>query len=141
MKDTLKVFMAAICLFLFSGGKCLSATSGEIDKADRLGEEFQRQMPYSKERPETGETPGQTQPGDYTAPSEREGTLAPAQPGGYDEPLCYDPYTGTYEYCYPEDSDYFRSRFQSPGFPFWWERGRSCPPGYHFEPGRGCYRH
>ncbi len=114
---------------------------GDIERANELGEDFQRQMPYSKERPQTGETPGQVQPGDYVAPPERERNEPPPQPRAGDSPVCYNPYTRAYETCYPQDSEYWRLRYSSPEFRLWWDQGRSCPSGYYFKHGRGCYRY
>ncbi len=62
---------------------------------------------------------------------------------GYDitqYPLCYNIYSGVYEYCYPGESSYYRSRFRSPAFRSGWRRGRACPPGYYFVPEKGCYQ-
>ncbi len=114
-------------------------SAGSISGAANLGDDFQRQMPYSKEGPQSGETPGQIQPGDYTAPPERERTDLPAQPRVSDSPLCFNPYTGGYETCYAEGSEYWRERYNSPDYRYWWEQGRTCPPGYYFRPGRGCF--
>ncbi len=122
---------------LFSSSVCASQTS----RADELGDDFQGQMPGYKEKPRSGETPGQAQPQEYTAPPDREKPDSQAPPQGSDYPLCYNPYTRDYEYCHPEDVDSFRLRLRSPDFRFWWEHGRSCPSGYYFRSGWGCYRH
>lgn len=114
---------------------------GDIQRADELGNDFQRQMPGFREKPQSGETPGQAQPGDYVAPPEREKNEPASQPRSGDYPLCYNPYTRAYETCYPEGSENWRLRYGSPDFRLWWESGRSCPPGYYFRPGRGCYRY
>lgn len=127
-------FTAAIITCLLS----CPAYAGGGKGASELGEDFQKQMPYSKEKPQSGE--GQPQPRDYTAPPEREKPEARTPAQAPDYPLCYDPYTRTYEYCHPEDSDSFRMRLRSPDFRFWWESGRTCPPGYYFRPGWGCYQ-
>ncbi len=110
-----------------------------LRRADELGEDFQRQMPYSKDKTQSSETPVQAQPREYTAPA---GGEQPSATGiqGNEYPLCYNPLSGVYEYCDPGDSEYFRQRFQSPDFRYWWERGRACPPGYYFRQGWGCYR-
>jgi hypothetical protein len=129
--------MAAVCICLFS----YPAYPEDASRANELGEDFQRQIPGYKEKPQGGETPGQTQPQDYTAPPDREKPEPQTTPQGTDYPLCYNPYTRVYEYCHPEDTDSFRLRLRSPDFRFWWERGRSCPPGYYFKPGWGCYRY
>lgn len=131
------IFSALVFIFLLP----FPGYTGDIQRADELGEDFQRQMPYSKERPQSGETPGQAQPKDYIAPPEREKTEPTPRPQGYDYPLCFNPYTRAYENCYPEDSEHWRLRYSSPDFRFWWEHGRACPPGYYFRPGRGCYRY
>lgn len=128
--------LVSLC-FLFSG----SVYSQDLRRAEELGNDFQQQMPYSTERPGSGETPGQAQPGDYVAPPEREQGEPAAQPRGGDYPVCYNPYTRAYEPCYPQDSEYWRMRYNSPDFRIWWEQGRSCPSGYYFRPGRGCYRY
>ncbi len=131
------VVAAVVFVFLFS----CPGYPGNIERANEMGEDFQRQMPYSKERPQTGETPGQAQPGDYVAPPEREKSEPPSQPQAGDYPLCYNPYTRTYENCYPQDSESWRLRYNSPDFRLWWDHGRSCPSGYYFRSGRGCYRY
>ena len=136
MKKSGIAVTTVICICLLS----YPAFPGSVSRANELGDDFQRQMPYSKEKPQSGETPGQAQPEDYTAPPERERTEAPSQPQGYDNPLCYNPYTRGYENCYPEGSEYWRQRYDSPDFRLWWEHGRTCPSGYYFNPGRGCYR-
>ncbi len=108
----------------------------DIEKADKLGEEFQKQMPWSKERTPGGEPLTRELP--QPPESQKQKDESESQFTRY--PLCYNYYTRRYEYCYPRDSDYFMLRFQSPKFRFWWEHGRSCPPGYHFVPGEGCLR-
>jgi hypothetical protein len=128
-------FAAGIVAYLLSCPAYAQSGKG----ANELGDDFQRQMPYSKENPQSGE--GQTQPQDYTAPPDREKPEPQTTPQGTDYPLCYNPYTRVYEYCHPEDTDSFRLRLRSPDFRFWWEHGRSCPPGYYFKPGWGCYRY
>ena len=133
-----EIFVAAIVFVILLS---CPGYSGNIERANELGEDFQRQMPYSKEKPQSGETPGQAQPGDYVAPPEREKNEPAAQPRGGDYPVCYNPYTRAYENCNPEDSENWRLRYSSPDFRLWWEQGRSCPPGYYFRPGRGCYRY
>lgn len=109
--------------------------SSDIERADRLGEEFQKQMPWSKEKPQSGEFYGTPQPKDYLSPPEKEETQS--EPDAQ-YPYCYDPYTGYYEYCYRGydplyGDDYWRLRFR-------WDHGKRCPPGFHFKPGWGCYR-
>ncbi len=136
MKKSWIVLTAVTCVCLLS----CPAFAGGIYRADELGDDFQGQMPYSKDRPQTGETPGQMQPGDYTSPP-GEGTGALPQPQGGDYPLCYNPYSRGYENCYPQGSEYWRQRYDSPDFRLWWDHGRTCPPGYYFKPGWGCYRH
>lgn len=129
-----------IVVIFFLAVVVLPVYGQDIQKADQLGEEFQRQMPYSKPKIDSGETPGQPQPEDYTAPPEREKSETAGQPQGYDAPLCYNPHYGNYERCYPQDSDDWRSNYDSPHFQFWWQQWRNCPPGYHFRPGWGCMR-
>ncbi len=120
-------------------GSPLKRNPDPIEKADKLGEEFQREGPWSRQAPQGGfyDVP---QPRDYLATP---GSQFPPDDAGSDMtqyPLCYNPYAGYYEYCYPRESSYFRSRLRTPGFRSWWRRGRSCPPGYHFIPEEGCYR-
>lgn len=110
----------------------------DIHKEDKLGEEFQRQMPYSKERPQSGETPGQPQPKDYIAPTEKEKTDT-TQSQMHERPVCYNPYYGKYEPCYPRDSEQWRFFYSLPHFQLWWDKWQNCPPGYHFRTGKGCF--
>lgn len=139
-RKCMRIFGTAFATVVVASLLFCPAYAGTGKGASELGDDFQRQMPYSKERPQSGETPGQAQPEDYTAPPERERNEAPSEPQGRDFPLCYNPYTGGYENCHPEGSEYWRLRYDSPDFRFWWEHGRTCPPGYYFKPGRGCYR-
>lgn len=137
----LKTILIILALALFSSHSYAetgapSPKDKDIEKADKLGEEFQRQMPWSKERAPAGE------------PLTRDVPQSPESQKPKDEPesqwkqypLCYNPHTHRYEYCYPGDPDYFMLRFRSPKFRFWWDYGRSCPPGYYFAPGQGCFR-
>jgi len=123
----------------YSEAGALSVTDKDIEKADRLGEEFQKQGPWSRQEPQDGLFYGIPQQGKYLTTPESE-----LQDGSgsvlTQYPLCYSPYTGSYEYCYPRGSSYFKSRFRSPAFRSWWRRGRVCPPGYYFMPDEGCYR-
>ena len=137
MKKSGIAAMAVLCICLIS----CPVFAWSISRANELGDDFQRQMPYSREGPQSGETPGQMQPGDYTSPPERERPEATSQPQGGDYPLCFNPYTRGYENCYPEGSEYWRLRYNSPEFRYWWEHGRTCPQGYYFKPGRGCFGH
>lgn len=130
-------FLAFCFLAIFSW----PAYCQDVRKADQLGEEFQKQMPYSKEKPQSGETPGQSQPKEYITPPESHKLRASPEPKNYEYPFCYNPYTRLYEYCYQDDYDTFRLRYRSPELLFWWEHGRRCPPGYYFKPGWGCYRY
>jgi hypothetical protein len=137
IKVSLIVFAAMTFLSLLT----CPGYPGSLEKADELGDDFQRQMPWSREKPQSGETPGQAQPRDYVAPPEREKTETTTRPQGETFPLCFNPYTRGYETCYPEDSEHWRTWYNSPDFRLWWEQGRSCPRGYYFRPGRGCYRY
>mgnify|MGYP006268487043 FL=1 len=133
-------------LFVFSIIALLSVFAnpgypGNNERANELGNDFQNQMPWSKEKPQSGETPGQAQPRDYVAPPEREMTETTTRPQGEMYPLCFNPYTRAYETCYPEGSENWRTWYNSPDFRFWWEQGRACPRGYYFRPGRGCYQY
>lgn len=125
---------AMALLFLFTCVAYSWAASGNIEKVDRLGEEFQGQMPGTKERPEKESGFDTPQPQEYVAPSA-------VVPTGQNQagPVCYNPYTQMYERCYLPDSEDFRGWYRSPKFRTWWERGRSCPSGYYFVPGSGCY--
>lgn len=134
----MKVFRCFFTAFFLAVSAC-AVYGQDINRADKLGEEFQRQMPYSKERPQSGETPGQPQPKDYIAPAERERPDA-TQSQVYEQPICYNPYYGNYEPCYPRDSEQWRFFYSSPHFQLWWDKWRSCPSGYHFRNGKGCFR-
>jgi hypothetical protein len=118
----------------------LPLNNKDIKKADRLGEDFQQQGPWSRQEPLGGGFYGIPQPEEYQATPESQ--IPNDEPGSgiTQYPLCYNPYSGSYEYCYPRESFYFRSRFSSPDFRIWWKRGRACPPGYYFVPKQGCYR-
>lgn len=115
--------------------------SDNIEKADQLGEEFQKQGPWTRQAPQDGGFYGMPQPKDYLAPPESQLPQYESENSTVQYPLCYNPYNRAYEYCYSGDSSYFQLRFRSPDFRFWWRRGRTCPPGYHFVPEEGCYRH
>jgi hypothetical protein len=133
--NTSRCIAGVFFLAIFAGPVC----GQDIQRADNLGDEFQKQMPYSKEKPQSGETPGQPQPEHYVAPPERERPDA-AQPPGNGYPLCYNPYYGRYEPCYPEGSEQWRHFYSSPHFQLWWDKWRSCPSGHHFRIGKGCFR-
>lgn len=131
--------------YVFSGGK----TSGDdLEKVDRLGEEFQRQMPWSKEVPQSGAYEGTPQPEGYLSAPGRE--AKETEPSAAQYPYCYNPYTRRYEYCpggrYPYHhpyyyyENYFYLRIGWPKFYFYWEGGESCPPDYYHRQGWGCYR-
>ncbi len=120
------------------------AASDDAEKADKLGEEFQKQAPWFREKPQGDEGKGEPQPELYIhTPEGKEEKQDkypycryPDCPEQY--PLCYNPDLEVYEYCYPADSSDFRLRFHSPKFRLWWEHERVCPPGYFFTPGSGC---
>jgi len=135
------VLMTAVLVFVFSPAAYSenAVSQGDAEKAGQLGEDFQKQTPWGKDAPDTGEFRGTPQPKEYRSSPEDEQPRDEGQKVR-EYPLCYNPYTGGYEYCYPSDSYYFRMRFRSPEFRFWWEHGRTCPPGYYFRPGWGCYR-
>lgn len=134
-----------VCFFSLPGvlfcetGNLQRKNSDTIETADKLGEDFQKQGPWSrKESPGDGFY-GIPQPGEYQTP----GSQVPEEESEYNinqYPLCYNPYERLYEYCYPKGSSYYRSRFRSPDFWSWWRRGRVCPPGYYFVPEEGCYK-
>jgi len=115
--------------------------SGDIEKADQLGEEFQKQGPWTRQAPQAGGFYGMPQPEDYLATPESQRPKDESESSVMQYPLCYNPYNRVYEYCYPRESSYFNLRFRSPEFRFWWRRGRACPPGYYFVPEEGCYRY
>lgn len=123
-----------ILIFLFSQSLyswAASPSKKDIEKADKLGEEFQKDMPWAKDR----------------QPQKEPLTPAPQTPSAATEqktlqyPMCYNPYTGGFESCNPDDYEHFNLRWQSQKFRFWWEHGRACTKGYHFKPGWGCYRY
>ncbi len=162
----MKILLPGLLLFLmFSsppshGGEVTpeegSPFSEDIGKADQIGEEFQRQAPWSETAPGSGAYHAPPQPEEYLSPPEPEEPEPPAAP----RPYCYNPYTGLYEYCYPggylhgyfhpryryeylhsdEDTRY-RFELDLPGFYLYWEKGGRCPPGYRFIPEWGCYRY
>jgi hypothetical protein len=113
----------------------------DVEKADQLGDEFQRQMPWYARTPQSGAFFGIPQPKEYLSAPESEIPPESSEYLSRQYPLCYDPYTGSYEYCKPRNSYYFRVKLRSPQFRFWWSKGRFCPYGYFFIPDRGCYRY
>lgn len=139
-------FAIAACVFFYSGvmfceaGSPARVNPDDIEEANRLGEEFQRLGPWTRKKPQGDGFYGIPQPQEYLATPQSQ---LPQDESGSDSgqyPLCYNPYAGSYEYCYPRDSSYFRSRFSSPGFRSWWRQGGNCPSGHHFRQGEGCYR-
>jgi len=149
-----KIAVIIVLSFTFSAIPCSRlhivmpafAASDDTDKADKLGEDFQKQSPWFREKPKSDENTGTPQPEQYLRNPEgekKEETQKypycryPDCPEQY--ALCYNPDLDTYEYCYPADSDHFRLRFRSPKFRDWWERERACPAGYSFTPDGGCY--
>jgi hypothetical protein len=145
----MKLFLIVIMLVSMAVGySCSSAEAGKvsaksdaIQQADRLGEDFQQQGPWSRREPLGDGFYGVPQPKEYQTDF---GGHLPQDESGFDTsqyPLCYNPYTSVYEYCYPRESPYFLSRFRSPAFRLWWRKGRICPPGYYFVPDKGCYNH
>ena len=150
IKTTLFVLFSVLVSILCSeehmGISSAVASSDDVEKSDKLGDDFQKQSPWFREKPKSGESTGTPQPEQYLRNPEgekKEETQKypycryPDCPGQY--ALCYNPDLDTYEYCYPANSDNFRMRFRSPKFRLWWERERRCPPGYSFAPDGGCY--
>jgi hypothetical protein len=140
------VAVAVICMF-FPPGAVYSETrsssinkADNIDKADNLGEEFQNQGPWSRQAPATEGSIGTPQPEEYLAAPESQLSGSESDGASVQYPLCYDPYKQDYESCDPMDSSDFQLRFRSPDFRLWWTKGRTCPSGYYFVPGKGCYR-
>lgn len=123
------------------------AASDNTEKADKLGEEFQKQSPWFREKPKSGESTGVPQPEQYLRCTEdKKEEETQSNPYCYypyceeQYPLRYDPDTKPYEYCYPVDSFSYKFRFRSPKFRLWWDQERACPPGYFFRPNFGCTR-
>ncbi len=116
------------------------------DDSEKLGDEFQKQAPWFREKQQSGESRGEPQPELYLKTPEEKKEKEDKYPYCYypycrgQYTLCYNPDTGRYEYCYPSDSYYFKLRFQSPKFRLWWEQERMCPQGYFFKPSSGCVR-
>jgi hypothetical protein len=139
--------LAAICMFFVPGPlnaeiqSSANIRTDNIERANKLGEEFQKQGPWSRKSPQDQDFYGIPQPEDYLATPESQLPKSESDMSSVPYPLCYNPYTRVYEYCYSGDSSYFQSRFSSPEFRFWWKRGRTCPPGYYFVPKEGCYRY
>lgn len=128
------------CLVYCEADTLHERNSDNIEKADRLGEDFQNQGPWSRQRSPDDNFYAIPQPREYQATP---GSQIPEVEPKYDitqYPLCYNPYAGAYEYCYRGGSSFYRSGFRSPSFGLKWRRGRSCPPGYYFVPEKGCYR-
>jgi hypothetical protein len=142
-----KVIFSAICMFLLSeplNAEIKSPSnirSENLERVNNLGEEFQRQGPWSRKSPQDGGFYDIPQPDSYLATPESQLPKSEPEVSAVPYPLCYNPYIRVYEYCYSGDSSYFQSRFSSPQFRFWWKRGRTCPPGYYFVPEEGCYRY
>lgn len=111
MKQVLKIPQLVLLFFVFFGFLCISLYTGRIvsaeesisaeniKKAEQLGEEFQRQMPWSRKSPQSGAYYGMPQPESYFSTPERE---LPdfKEPYVIQYPYCYNPYTRQYEYCY-----------------------------------------
>ncbi|MBI5674306.1 MAG: hypothetical protein HZC48_00560 [Nitrospirae bacterium] len=114
--------------------------SKDIEEAERLGEEFQGQMPWSKDIPESGAYDGMTQPEGYlSGPRQKMYEEDRAKIREYE--YCYNPVTFRYEYCYsayPNFYDYYKYRLYLPGFYLYWRHGEKCPPGHHYSTERGC---
>jgi len=141
----LLVIFSIICSEQHIGVLLSLAESDNAEKADKLSEDFQKQSPWFREKSESGESKGTPQPDLYlrTPEGQKEETqeypycrypYCPEQSA-----LCYNPDLDIYENCYPADSSHFKIRFRSPKFRLWWERERTCPPGYFFTPDGGCY--
>jgi len=138
----IKIIFPILALLVFSliypqtyFGISLSLAASDAEEADKLGEEFQKEAPWFREKPESGESKGDPQPDLYQRSSEPY-CRYPDCPEQY--PLCYNPDLEVYEYCYPADTSDFRLRFHSPKLRLWWESERVCPPGYFFKPNSGC---
>lgn len=134
------VVLLSVCLFAMEV-PVMEAASENTEKAGQAGEEFQSQAPWFRERTQSGGYYYMPQPEHYLAVPESQ--TSEKEPNGSQSqyPLCYNPYTREYEYCYPWDYNYFRVRFRSPEFRFWWVSERNCPSGYYFSAGYGCYRY
>ncbi len=140
------IVLSMICSQQYIGVLSSFAASDNAEKVDKLGEDFQKQSPWFRDKPESGESKGIPQPELYQrTPEGNKGEETqkypycryPDCPGQY--ALCYNPDADLYEYCYPADSFDFRMRFHSPKFRLWWEQERVCPPRYFFKHGTGCY--
>lgn len=138
---------AIILALTFGAGLSFCYASENQKEAGRFADDFQRQMPWSRQIPQSGAINGMLQPENYISPSEsmqpKSEQLRYAVPYYYYQqyPLCYNPYLFRYEYCGGNDSYEFRVRFRSKDFIFWWENKRECPPGHRFVHNRGCYRY
>lgn len=136
------IILVLISLFVSTGILVFAAS----DDSEKLGDEFQKQAPWFREKQQSGESRGEPQPELYLKTPEEKKEKEDKYPYCYypycqeQYTLCYNSDTGRYEYCYPSDSYYFKLRFQSPKFRLWWEQERMCPPGYFFKPSSGCVR-
>ena len=140
------VAVAVICMF-FPPGVLYPETrsssikrSDNIDKADNLGDEFQKQGPWSRQAPAGDGSTATPQPEEYLATPKSQIPGSESEGGSVQYPLCYNPYKQVYESCAPMDSSDFQLRLRSPAFRLWWKKGRTCPSGYYFVPEKGCYR-
>lgn len=137
------LFLFGIALIFsrsYSEAGALSLRDSDIEKADRLGEGFQKQGPWSRQESRGNGFSVIPQPEEYRTASDSQAQKDESEYGMNQYPLCYNPYAGLYEYCYPRESSLYRSRFRSSEFRSWWRKGRICPPGYYFVPDEGCYR-
>jgi hypothetical protein len=137
-----------LSLFFLSASSLHSETenvtepdSNKFERVEQLGEEFQRLMPWSRRTPQSDTYYDTPQPKEYFSTPEIELPQKDADYQYMRYPLCYNPYNRLYEYCYSRDSNYFKLRFRSPEFRFWWKSGRGCPAGFYFVPGSGCYKY
>ncbi|MBI5848434.1 MAG: hypothetical protein HZB31_10900 [Nitrospirae bacterium] len=144
-----KVFLPAVAIAVFffclpgvshgETGTLQKRASEHIEKADKLGEDFQQLGPWSRQESRDSGFYGIPQPDNYQSTPGRNMPEAEFGPDITHYPLCYNSVTDEYQYCYPRESAYYRSGFRSPGFRSGL-RGRVCPPGYYFMPAKGCYR-
>ncbi len=141
------IFLVWLSLSLIYNQQYIGVLSSlAASDSDKHGDEFQKQAPWLREKQQGGEPRGEPQPELYLRTPEKKEEKEDKYPYCYypycqeQYPLCYNPDTGRYEYCYPSDSSYFQNRFHSPKFRLWWQKERMCPPGYFFKPGLGCVR-
>ncbi|MEF9476076.1 MAG: hypothetical protein L0958_05240 [Candidatus Mariimomonas ferrooxydans] len=135
-----KIFFIPLILILILPYQLNSETEPkDIEKAEELGEEFQMQMPWSREKSQSGSHYDISQPEAYRATPEKE---LPASEEKTLYPYCYNPYTYRYELCYYRYyyDDYYRLRLHLPKFNFSLEHERGCQDGFYFKTGWGCYK-